>query len=166
MTTIAQTMKDDSGANWSGSIRFTAWGRIGGLTGDDHAPVTVTVTAGALSTSLRGPSYYQVEVGKNRPYLILLPGSGTVTLDEIRVGGSEAQIGSFWYANIAALLAESSGDWTQAGTINSYGSDGIISGWQLILKTDPAASSLSDNGDSVLETDDGDAYAVRTWISG
>jgi hypothetical protein len=88
MSTIAQTMKDDAGANWTGSIRFTAWGRIGVLTGDDHSAITVTVTAGVLSTTLRGPSYYQVEVGLNRPYLVLVPTSGTVSLEDIRVGGS------------------------------------------------------------------------------
>lgn len=88
MTTVAQTMKDDTGANWTGSVRFTAWGRIGSLSGDDHSPITATVTDGALSQSLRGPSYYQVDVGKNRPYLVLVPAAGTVTLDDIRVGGN------------------------------------------------------------------------------
>lgn len=94
MSTIAQTMKDDTGANWTGSIRFTAWGRIGALSGDDHSPITVTVTNGALSTTLRGPSYYQVEVGKNRTYLVLVPASGTVSLDDIRVGASTVTAGT------------------------------------------------------------------------
>ena len=115
MSTIAQTMKDDSNANWTGSVRFTAWGRIGVLTGDDHSAITVTVTAGALSTTLRGPSYYQVEVGLNRPYLVLVPTSGTVTLDDIRVGGSSL-VAPYQtvFDNWAAVQAV-----TISGTINS-----------------------------------------------
>ena len=87
MTTVAQTMLTDAGANWTGSVRFTQWMRIGDMTGDDHAPITATVTAGVLSQSLRGAAYYKVEVGANTPYLILIASTGTISLDDARVSG-------------------------------------------------------------------------------
>lgn len=70
-----------------------------------------------------------------------------------------------WVYNIPAMLLVSSPTWTFMGTMNSYGSDGIESGWVRLLKSDPVAATLVSNGDSILETDDGLSFAIRTWTN-
>jgi hypothetical protein len=129
-----------------------------------------TTTGGAFSVVLAGGSWRMRWYRTNliNEIILSVPASGgPYTLSEV-IDDEVVSPGSAftWWTSIAALLAEDAADWTNAGTTNSYGSDGIISGWARILKTDPASTGLSDNGDSVLETDDGLAYAVRTWISG
>lgn len=130
----------------------------------------VTTTGGAFSVSLSGGPWrmrwYRTDL-VNEIQLAVPTSGGPYALDDV-IDDTEVLASSTfqWFDDIAALLDADSAAWTQAGTTNSYGTDGIISGWTRILKSDAAASGLSDNGDSVLETDDGLAYAVRSWIAG
>lgn len=71
-----------------------------------------------------------------------------------------------FYDTIEDLLAAAGTVWIQAVTLNSYASDGIVSTWTRILASDPAATGLADNGDTVRETDDGLAFAIRTSVAG
>lgn len=70
-----------------------------------------------------------------------------------------------WFTNIQDMVSADSRYWTDGRTRNSYGNDGIISGWDLILKSSSQAAGLVANGDSVLETQDGLAFCVRKFIA-
>lgn len=70
-----------------------------------------------------------------------------------------------WFPNIAAMLAAPASSWTSARTLNSYGTDGIRSGWDRLLKSNPAATGLVAGTDSILETTDGLAFAIRSFIA-
>ena len=81
----------------------------------------------------------------------------------VAFGGSNNSL--VWFSTISAMLAAPASSWTFARTLNSYGTDGIRSGWDRILKTNPAATGLVANSDSILETTDGLAFAIRSFIA-
>lgn len=69
------------------------------------------------------------------------------------------------FQTIAEMLAADPLKWAEGRTMNSYGTDGIRSGWMRVLKTAPSAAGLVGNGDSILVTDDGAAFVVRQWVA-
>lgn len=69
------------------------------------------------------------------------------------------------FATIAAMLAAAPTEWAEGRTMNSFGTDGIRSGWMCVLKTSAMAAGLVGNGDSILVTDDGAAFVVRQWVA-
>lgn len=77
--------------------------------------------------------------------------------------GSTASV--TWFSTIADMLAAPGSSWTIGRTLNSYGTDGIRSSWDRLLKTHTAATGMSVNGDSILESNDGTAFVLRSGIS-
>jgi len=89
------------------------------------------------------------------------------TVDELVAAfpGSGLSASVTWFSNIAAMLAAPASGWTMGRTLNSYGTDGIRSSWDRLLKSNPAASGLTANGDSILESDDTTAFILRSGVS-
>jgi len=117
--------------------------------------------------------------------VIIYPGSLTtsITTDTLPPGGvtgqflvklSNANYHVAWVSpdaiaipaepvNVAELLSLPSDSWFRARIFNTYDSP-VLTYWDKVLKSSPSAASITANGDSILETDDGLAYAVRTAI--
>lgn len=70
-----------------------------------------------------------------------------------------------WFRDIPQMLAEPSANWSSGRTSNNYGFDGIISGWDRVMKSSDEAIGMTPSGLSVIQTDDLLAYAVRTGFS-
>lgn len=115
------------------------------------------------------PGFYRVTIDRRAAFDISVPESeADVPIGTIVVtGGIPAlQTGLVWFGTIAEMLATDGRTWKQARTRNSYGTDGVISGWDRVLVTDAVAAGLTPDTDRVLATDDGFALCVRTFISG
>ena len=65
--------------------------------------------------------------------------------------------------DIPEMLADPHTTWEVGRTLNMYGTDGLVSGWDLVLKVTDEGQLLTANGDTVLETDDGLAYVVQNF---
>lgn len=63
--------------------------------------------------------------------------------------------------DITEMLGLPSGSWFRARVFNTYGAP-VLSYWDKVLKSSAGGALLVANGDSILETDDGLAFAVRT----
>lgn len=133
------------------------------VTTAEDGTFTTSITPGAwILTWPKGVGGHPV----TRVNIGILASDTTVTLvDALERETQDVGIPTTRFTDIAAMLAADSASWTEARTMNSFGTDRIRSGWICLLKTDPSAAGFADNGDSVLETDDGLAYALREWVS-
>lgn len=132
---------------------------------------TRTSTAGVWSISLE-PGMYRIAIDPLDEVRINVPSDPEVdeyniadlvsTVDGVTPAGA---IRTKWFDTIGDMLAEDSRIYATATVRNSYGSDGIISGWLRVLKTSPEAEGLEGGTDNVLESNDEFSFWVRTWIS-
>lgn len=175
MPTITGTILDGGGAALaSHSISFTRLDGAGWSGSSVLSVDTVTTTtngSGVFSRALTGGTWqmrWYTNEGLASDLTLGIPATGgPYDLEDVVVDPqvAHATAGIVWFADLDALLDASANTWRQARTLNVFPGDGIISGWDRVLKTDAAAASLDDNGDSIRETTDGLAYAVRTLLA-
>lgn len=171
--TIAGTLYDASGINMPGipidfiltsapldALNYTISGR----------PFRITTNGvGDYSTNLR-PGVYKVRIPSCPEVSITVPSSGTHTIGSIITAGSFVMPGSgatssvtvTWFNDIPQMLEAAASNWTTGLTLNSYGADGIITSWTVLLKSDTAATGVVANGDSILESTDGLAFIIKS----
>lgn len=128
---------------------------------------TITNAAGEYSTVL-APGWYGVTFDGRDAFDIAVPDvEGPLTIANLVVVGGIPAVRAtvVWFNDVQHMVTEDSRVWVSGRTRNSYNSDGIISGWDRVLVTDPIAADLIPNGDSILATQDGFALCVRTFIS-
>lgn len=68
-----------------------------------------------------------------------------------------------WFNDIPEMQADPHTTWEVGRTLNMYGLDGLVSGWDLVMKDTEAGALLVWNGDTVLETDDHLAWLVQNF---
>jgi hypothetical protein len=176
MTTVTGTLKRGSGAVLADTpMRFEriAEGHDGAASVFGRDVLTVeTEDDGTFEVELAGGTYvvtWPRGVGGapvSRVTIGVPDDGGTVTLASlIGVVYAGTVAGELRFLTIAAMLAADSRTWSECRTLNSYGADGVVSGWDRVLKTSTEGTALTANGDSILETDDERSYARRTWIA-
>lgn len=174
MATVTGSLIDASGAGMPGvPIEFilTTAPLDATSTLVSGKPVRITTGAsGTFSTVLR-QAVYRVRIPSSPELSITVPsGSGSHTIGSIVTSGSFVTPGSgatsavtvTWFTDIGQMLDADSANWTIGRTLNSYGTDGIISSWTVLLKADTASTGVVANGDSILESTDGDALVIRS----
>lgn len=175
MPTLNGTLVDAGGAALaSTSISFT---RLAGAGVSGAAALSVdtatatTDEAGDFTRVLTGGTWqmrwYTNEGLSSTLHLGMPSTGGPYELEDIAIDPSDPIPSStaVWYSTVEQLLAAVSTTWVQARTFNTVAGDGVRAGWDRVLKSSSEAASIAANGDSILETDDGLAYAVRSWIS-
>jgi hypothetical protein len=175
MPTVTGTLKRGNGTALETTLIF--WRPASGISGTavisaDRVSAT-TNASGVFSSTLESGAWvvtWPKGVGGNpitRLNIAVPVEAGTYNLvDLIDQDTSAEAAGVRWFGTIAAMLASPAAEWAEGRTLNSYGTDGIRSGWDRLMKTATAAEDLADNGDDILETDDGLAFCVRAWIAG
>ena len=134
---------------------------VGDTTGED----------GTFSRALTGGTWrmrWYTDSGLSSELILGVPNSGgPYAVEEVAVDPQAAPTSSgvTWFSTISEMLSVPAQSWKQARTLNSVDSDSVISGWDRLLKTDPEAASMDANRDSILETDDGLAFAVRSFVA-
>jgi hypothetical protein len=155
-------------------VSFTRLGGAGVQGASALSVDTVTATSngsGQITKVLTGGTWqmrWYTDEGLASTLTLGVPSSGgPYDIDDLAVDPATTipVSGVVWFTTLAGLLAAGAATWQTARTLNSFGSDGIRAGWDRVLLTDGAAAGLADNDDSVLLTDDGLAYAVRTFIA-
>lgn len=175
MPQLTGTLLDGGGNGLSTLITFDTIGDPLSVSGGAVRPkarVTATSsTSGTFTATLAGGAWrmrWQSGALISEVVLTMPPSGGPYTLANLmfyQAAPVSTPQQAVWFADIAEMLATPTTEWREGRTRNSYGTDGVVSGWNLLLKTDAAAAGLSDNGDSILETDDTLGFALRTWIA-
>lgn len=132
-----------------------------------HPIRLVTDADGTFSQPL-APAFYRVTVDRRDAFDISVPDvAGPLAIGTLLVTGGIPAIhtGLVWFNDIQHMLTEDSRTWKDGRTLNSYGNDGIISGWDRVLLTDPIAAGITPNEDSRLATQDGFALCVRKFLA-
>jgi|GEM_PF-4765947 len=118
------------------------------------------------------PGLYRISIAPLDALLINVPSDPDVEsydiADLVSTPDGVTPVGALrtkWFDTIEEMLAEDSRIYATATTRNSFGSDGIISGWLRVLKTAQEATDMEGNEDTVLESADEFSFWVRTWIS-
>lgn len=132
--------------------------------------VVTTDSAGAFSLVLATGTYdvnWRVQGFWNRLSITVPTGDGSYSFEDLADDGGTVypELKVTWFSTVEAMLAEPADEWSNGRVRDTY-STGKISGWELVPKDSTPATGLSDNEDSIRETEDGLAYAVRAWVAG
>lgn len=175
MATLTGNLLNGNGTGLVGTaVTFTRIGKPGASGASVLSTDTVsatTTTGGALSVTLTAGTWqmrWYTDEGLASDLILGIPaGSSSYTVGDVAVDTDEppVQATTVWYDDISGMLAADARTWITGRTLNSYGTDGVRTGWDCVLKTTPAAAGMADNGDSILETDDELGFAVRTWVA-
>lgn len=173
MPQITGQLLDGAGNGLVAAITFDTVGDPVAVSGGAvraRARITTTTTAtGSFSALLAGGAWrmrWQAGALISEAVITMPPAGGPYALADLMFyRAPDPALGITWFSSIAEMLATSASTWRDGRTRNSYGTDGIVSGWDLLLKTDSAASGLTANGDSILETDDTLGLCIRKWIA-
>lgn len=143
-------------------------GSTGVLSGSRE--VVTTDSAGAFSLVLATGTYdvnWRIQGFWNRLQITVPTGDGTFSFEDLADDGGTVypDLKVQWFNTVDTMLVESSDNWTNGRVRDTYGT-GTISGWELIPKGSTPATGLAENGDSIRETVDGLAFAVRAWTAG
>lgn len=168
MATFTDTLLDGSGAVVSTLLTLTLdEDPVAGSTGVTSRSIIKTLSndSGVFTTPIRAGRWvarWRVGSQVNAVRITIPSNSGTYTFQTATDSEPIPDMIVQFFTDIAELLAADSNTWLIGVTLNSYGTDGIRSDWKRLLKINPEAGAVSDNGDSILETDDALAYAVKT----
>lgn len=128
---------------------------------------TLTGSDGTYSITL-APGWYRVTFDARDAFDISVPDvAGPLVMADLVVTGGIPTLSATlrWFSDIQDMVTADARTWIEGRTRNSYGSDGVISGWDRILLTDPIAAGIAANSDSRLLTQDGLALCVRKFIA-
>lgn len=175
MPTITGTLNDASGNALETNLVFIRLGQAGRVADTAVSRGVAQATSninGDFSVALGGGTWrmeWYVD-GLRSEILLGIPSSGgpfsidDVAVDPAMTTGETATAVLAWFSTVAQMLAADSSTWTIGRSLNTSGTDGVRSAWARLLKTSPQASGVSANGDSVLETSDGLAFAMREAV--
>lgn len=174
MPVLTGTIRNGAGAGFAAELTFARIGEVGLSGGDAYGADTLSATAasnGTFTITLSGGTWRMRWYRASRASELVLgmPSTGgPYDLEDVAIDAADPYPDTSvqWFNDIQDMLTADSTAWSQGRTLNSYGTDGIRSGWDRVLLSDPAAASLTANSDSILATQDGFALCVRTFISG
>jgi len=174
MATIADTILTSRQAPHAYQpIVFTRTSGASAVSSGVYSGSKETVTTGsdgAFSITLATGTYdvnWRVQGQWNRLQITVPVGDGTFAFDDLADDGGTVypDLKVQWFSTVDDMLVEPSDIWTNGRVRNTYGTN-AISGWELVPKGSDPAEGLADNGDSIRETTDGLAFAIRVWTAG